>query len=502
MEIRCKRCFKKYDDSFPLCPRCGKKSEYKSANRYNTNYKRYDTEQKSEKKREKTDDPKVEKDNEGIVEKTSFIKSVIESYDTNKTHVGVGVDEENTYNYTGEIVDDKLDEIWLLLIKKTMPLFDKFLAYRYCKFCGNKSRLSDFYCSVCKNGYQGDKDNSIEANDNINPQKFSELVKGFISLQNGSVDFELFLSVLNKSGFDYNNWNIDGEFKTGIRSSKYTAMLLYSVILIVILISMTSNGGSQIMTMWFLAMLVGGNLFAIPLSKRIFSESITINNLYISVKNNQSRYELEAYGTNPKNVKSIELIYNSESKIQNIIFRSKKGSDVKNLVYSLSLIKYANRESLVEYILLFACKNDISLYISKEELESDVIETVRKEAIKSQHTEDISKENNIKEINKIIKDEKEYESLFVRIDTKVEGMTLTELEFDAHLSYLKDISKEAYFMGGGFVNETAGMIIFSAIDKIDANEISKEDPLIKSGAYTYELKEWNIVIKSKKNYII
>lgn len=480
MEIRCKRCFKKYDDSFPLCPRCGKESEYKASSNYNREYESYDSNEKKG--------------------KPNFIKNVIESYDTSKSDTTLDSNVESEYGYTSEVKDDILDEVWLHIAEAFNFLLKPFIKYRYCEFCGTKSKNSDYFCGVCKNGFKANYDESKSKDVSTHQQSIRRTIKEFVTTQSGYVDFESFIKVLDIYKFDFNNWNQDGEFKTGVRKSKYIAMGVYSFFLGWFLWIVSIDGKPYgAITGWFIAALILGNIFAIPLSKRVFSESITVNSHYVSV-NNISRFKTEAYGTNPKNIKSIELIYNSDMDIENIIFRSKKGSDVSNLVFSLVVTLYANRESLVEYIMLFACKNDISIYVSKDDIDSEIVR------------EDFDLQNVINQSNtseiKAVADDKESkekkrnrEILFVRIDRKVDGTTLTELEYANHISYLNNISSKGYFMGGGFEKESGGMIVFSAIDEIDANKIAKDDPLIMSGAYTYELKEWNVVLRSNKNHV-
>lgn len=460
MDIRCKRCFKKYDESFPLCPRCGKESVYKRSDSYNRECDTYKSNEK--------------------VKKESFVRKVIESYDRNK------IDEDdrqskdnNEYEYTGQIQDDILDKIWEYIASGFNTIFKVLIKYRHCEFCGKKNRESDFYCSECKNGFTTKSNESKVDERIIHEKSFRETAKEFISIQDGRVDFDLFLKKLENNKFDFNSWNQNGEFKTGIRTSKFISMALYTFLITIIFLSnIDKNGVSTIFYVWFFVILILGNLFAIPLTKRYLSEAITINNYYISVYNGNSRNQIEAYGCKPENIKSFELIYDSRKKLEIVIFRSKNGMNVSNPIYSLSVARYENKDMLAAYILLFACENNKSVYI-KTELEDDIDEE-------------------IKEIEEI----KVADKLFVRIDSKVKGKTLTDLEYSSHIAYLKNVSESSYFMGGAFENESGGMIIFSAIDLEDATEISNDDPIIRSGVYTFELMEWNIVLKSKSNYIV
>lgn len=90
------------------------------------------------------------------------------------------------------------------------------------------------------------------------------------------------------------------------------------------------------------------------------------------------------------------------------------------------------------------------------------------------------------------------DKLFIRIDQSIEGSDFEPQDIKEHIKYLKNISKERFFMGGGFNNAVGGMIIFAAQDMCEAKQIADGDPLIKKRLYTYELKEWELVIVSNK----
>lgn len=85
---------------------------------------------------------------------------------------------------------------------------------------------------------------------------------------------------------------------------------------------------------------------------------------------------------------------------------------------------------------------------------------------------------------------------YIRIDQKLSEQPLIAADFEAHLKYLKGIAKECRFLGGGFENESGGMVVFQATDIQAAREICDKDPIIQSGAYTYTLKAWDVIINS------
>ena len=88
--------------------------------------------------------------------------------------------------------------------------------------------------------------------------------------------------------------------------------------------------------------------------------------------------------------------------------------------------------------------------------------------------------------------------LYVRIDFKIDEKDIAYQDFQDHLAYVKNIAKERYFMGGGFSNTTSGMALFEADSFEEAQEIARNDPIIKSGLYCPEIYEWNLVILSEK----
>ena len=142
-------------------------------------------------------------------------------------------------------------------------------------------------------------------------------------------------------------------------------------------------------------------------------------------------------------------------------------------VFNLPVNEFYKKNEMIQYILLLSLRNNFDLHIIKNQ----------------------SKLN----FDSIKKDEKSYdkkETLYVRTDFKVSEFTVSEYEFQQHLEYLKNISSKRYFMGGGFKNSSGGMIVFSAKDFEEADTIAKNDPIILSGAYKYELKEWEIILKN------
>lgn len=88
---------------------------------------------------------------------------------------------------------------------------------------------------------------------------------------------------------------------------------------------------------------------------------------------------------------------------------------------------------------------------------------------------------------------KKGDKLFVRIDYKNKDLEYTSTDFTKHVDYLNKISKERYFLGGGFNNTNGGMILFEAKDINDARNIAEEDPIIKGKFFTFDLYEWEFI---------
>jgi uncharacterized protein YciI len=88
------------------------------------------------------------------------------------------------------------------------------------------------------------------------------------------------------------------------------------------------------------------------------------------------------------------------------------------------------------------------------------------------------------------------QTLYIRTDFKVEGKEITKKDFNDHIAYLEEIASKRLFMGGGYVNAPGGMIIYHAENLEEAKIVAEGDPIISRGLFTYELKEWSLVLLS------
>lgn len=89
--------------------------------------------------------------------------------------------------------------------------------------------------------------------------------------------------------------------------------------------------------------------------------------------------------------------------------------------------------------------------------------------------------------------------VFVRTDYRTGESEVSEQVAMDSAAYLKQLSEERYLTAGVFGNmETeeidGAMVIFEAVDLAEAQAISDKDPVIESGLYRYELKQWHVMI--------
>ncbi len=91
---------------------------------------------------------------------------------------------------------------------------------------------------------------------------------------------------------------------------------------------------------------------------------------------------------------------------------------------------------------------------------------------------------------------KKGDKLFMRIDSRLGENEFGENDFDEHIDYVKKVASERYFVGGGFVEDLGGMIVFEAKNLEEAKEIAGNDPLMKRNLYKYKLFEWELAVLS------
>lgn len=87
--------------------------------------------------------------------------------------------------------------------------------------------------------------------------------------------------------------------------------------------------------------------------------------------------------------------------------------------------------------------------------------------------------------------------LYIREDYRVEGVEITEKDFQDHIAYLEKIAKERYLLCGGFTEKAGGMIIFEASSKAEALKIASGDPLIARKLFTTDITPWEMLVVTK-----
>ena len=350
--------------------------------------------------------------------------------------------------------------------------------YINCKFCGEKVFKSREYCPLCHMEFMGQVSDNSEIASIPNPERLKKVISERISMTDGSFDYKSFDNELRMNKFDIEQWNSRSHFKTGVMQNIYFLISMYSLILIFIFFSM-DVGLSGIKLIVFLSLLIVGSFLMIPFRKIVFKKSLSFNGDYILYEK-PSRYNSERYEIEYKDLEKIELIIDNENSPVNIIFTAKENADIMARVFNLPVEEFYKKDNMIQYILLLSLKNNFNLYIKNKNSKKLFADD-----------EKILTDNMESELLK----QRQEEKLYVRIDYKNSVLPLTDEAFQEHLNYLKKISEDRFFMGGGFEDSSGGMIVFSAKGIEEANKIAENDPIILNGVYKYEIKEWKIVLK-------
>lgn len=347
--------------------------------------------------------------------------------------------------------------------------------YKYCEFCGTKISKYKERCPSCSLEFIGPP---ADVNPEINipnPERLGVVVAENISVTDGIFNYKRFNDELEMNKFDIEKWNPRSYFKTGVRYKLFLQIGIYIAVLAFIFLSYSidirGNGG-----MILLILAVLGSIIMIPINKVTFKKSLSFNGTYIYYER-PSRYSAERYRIEYKDLDKLEIIFDDNLSPTNIVFTAKENTDIMARVFNLPVNEFYRKNEMIQYILLLSIRNNFNLHIIKNGSKANI--------------DSIRKDEKIQDKKEILK-----ETLYVRTDFKASEFDISEDEFQKHLKYLENVSSERYLMGGGFKNFPSGMIVFSAKDFEEADSIAKNDPIILSGAYKYELKEWEIVLKN------
>lgn len=86
---------------------------------------------------------------------------------------------------------------------------------------------------------------------------------------------------------------------------------------------------------------------------------------------------------------------------------------------------------------------------------------------------------------------------FVRTDTRVGDLGVDNQTREDHFVYLQNLAKSHFLLAGIFKDIPGGMIIFKSENFDEADKLCKNDPVILSGYYKYNLVEWEVLIETK-----
>ena len=86
----------------------------------------------------------------------------------------------------------------------------------------------------------------------------------------------------------------------------------------------------------------------------------------------------------------------------------------------------------------------------------------------------------------------EFTRFVILLDT-IQGRTTSEHLIRAHIAFLRELHKEGKLvMCGPFTNYKGGMIIVKASNLDDAKQISENDPFVREGVRTPEVRVWEL----------
>ncbi|MFW5435038.1 YciI family protein [Paenibacillus apiarius] len=80
-----------------------------------------------------------------------------------------------------------------------------------------------------------------------------------------------------------------------------------------------------------------------------------------------------------------------------------------------------------------------------------------------------------------------------------------QLSVPEHAVYVQKFSDQGnVFLGGPFADSSGGTVVLDVESEERAIEFAANDPAVKSGVFTYQLKEWSTVFskyeRNKSNY--
>ncbi|MBL7670319.1 MAG: hypothetical protein JNM39_07515 [Bdellovibrionaceae bacterium] len=92
-------------------------------------------------------------------------------------------------------------------------------------------------------------------------------------------------------------------------------------------------------------------------------------------------------------------------------------------------------------------------------------------------------------------------SLYVIILRKVEGRELDQGIINRHVEHLRSLDQEGkLILCGPFSDHPSGALVIRAMDKDEATQVANQDPFVKEGYRTCEIRTWQIAHRGN-NYL-
>lgn len=343
-----------------------------------------------------------------------------------------------------------------------------------CQFCNTIIYNKNSGCNFCHAKYKP----NLEVNQRSSKSASSQLLKNIANQQlksnSTNLDLSTFKKELESNGFNLSAWNDQFEYQSGHVPDPRIFVPIYWAALFMF----WSSYGWWInfyTALSFVFLLIIGSLlvFLFCINYRLqFIETFKDKLGYYK----PGRYDNVHHELKVEDVKLLELVLNEEHLISNIVFHAKTNAKIEALVYSVNVDNFDKKEDIPHHFMLYCLKHGIKLSFSLLSANNDDNLNILEGNVENKETLQ--------------------NTLYVRIDEKIRNKPLSNEEFEQHIKYLKNISEERYFMGGGFKKESGGMILFSAKNMDEAHSIAENDPIILNGAYRYDLKEWEVKFRS------
>lgn len=361
MRIRCGNCSKIYSEKKKTCPRCGKDNSLspdyvEGGIDFNVSEIRDDIKKKIE---------SIE------METKNNIKDSIDKETTNEETAIKEATDDISEDKSAEELNIKIEMITEAISSNARRLSKKFFQEGFCEFCGEEMYSSVYYCPRCKRSNNGVKNK--EKNHDAN--HFTDLHKDFLIKNEGVIDRDKYLNMLENEGFEFEKWNSNYSYKTGIRTSVLVNELIWSLGYI-LLMAIAINGEHSPFTnpaTWFVLFL--GNLIVPFVSRYIYERHITFTMKNIDYVK-PSRNDGENYNTNVDELEKIELIVYEGYYAETLVFTTKREVGKNYVVFSIPTVMYHRNDELAIFVLMFCIKHNLRLVVTKSEKKKPVLDNI------------------------------------------------------------------------------------------------------------------------------